>query len=298
MKRNVIIAVAAAAAVIGGGSLAGAALGTDDGNTGQASQTLASGEVVEGGGADDIGTDDTDTHSDTSADTGTDDAAGDAQRAAESALAEAPGVVTSIERDSDDGQGNGWEVGVWGDDGQWHHLRVSEDGSEVLVSSSGGDDSDDDGDDDGSDDDGRGLDDATVNLLREDGTHVGAAIRIAEDETGAALREADLEGDHWHVELRGDDGTEYELNVDLATGEITGQEQENDGDDDGSDDGWDGDDDSGTGNDDADDQNDQDDNAGDTDRDDRDETDDQNDDTNDDTNDDSGSDDQNDDQDD
>ncbi len=258
MKRNVIIAVAAAAAVIGGGSLAGAALGTDEGDTGQASQTLvpaSADALAAGGGTDDNGTDDNGTD-----DASTDDGAADsdAQRATEAALAEVPGVVTSVERDSDDGQGRGWEVGVWGDDGQWHHLRVSEDGTEVLVTSNGSDDdwdddgsdSDDDSDDDGSDDDGRGLDDATVNLLREDGTDVGAAVSTAEDTTGAALREADLEGDHWHVELRGDDGTEYELNIDLATGEITGQEQENDSDDasdDGSDDSDDASDDDSSG---------------------------------------------------
>jgi uncharacterized membrane protein YkoI len=213
MKRKVIIAVAAAAAVIGGGTVAGATLGSDDEASGGNGQTVETSTAINPAANDDVADGDASSPDDGSA----------AERAVETALTEAPGVVTEIERDADDGDAGTWEVGVRGEDGRWHHVRVSQDGTAVVDTSTGDDDQDE-------------LDDAR-RLLNDEGTDIATAIRLAEDHTSATFREADLDDGRWHVELRGGDGAEYELDIDLATGEITGEEQDqDDNDDNGNDD--------------------------------------------------------------
>ncbi|MGP3968705.1 PepSY domain-containing protein [Streptomyces sp. 6N223] len=244
MKRNVIIAVAAAAAVVGGGTLAGAALGSDDETTGQGGRTgesssaiaPAANDMVVGGDASDDADDADDANDPDDADDaddareqndGDDDGsqapgAGAAfEQATETARTAVPGVVTDVEFDgNDDGGRAAWEIGLWGEDAQWHRVWVSADGTEVLDSRASATDDD--------DQDDRDDQDAAARLLNDDGVPIAEAIRLAEDHTSAAFREADLDDGRWHVELRGDDGTEYELEIDLTSGEIAGEEQDSD----------------------------------------------------------------------
>jgi uncharacterized membrane protein YkoI len=211
MKRNVIIAVAAAAAVIGGGTLAGAALGSDEAQADRSEQTAQT--------AADFAPADTDDTDDDGSGAAQEPAGSAAERALETALTQTPGVVTQIELDGDDdGTGRAWEVGMWGDDAQWHHVRVSENGTEVLGTGEDSDDSDDSDDENEDNDDAGGFD--------ADSTTIGEAIRAAEDHTSAAVREADLDDGRWHVELRDENGIEYELEIDLTTGEIAEEHAE------------------------------------------------------------------------
>ncbi|MDT0341383.1 PepSY domain-containing protein [Streptomyces litchfieldiae] len=208
MKRNVIFAIVAAGAVIGGGTLAGAAMSSDGERTEPTSAALDDIAVAEAG-----------------ADTGSGDdgAAGDdsgsaAEQAVGTAIGAVPGVVTDIELDADDGQGRGWEVEVYGEDEQWHRVRISEDGAEVLNSRAlAGDDDDDD-------------DRVAARSLLSESAEIDAAeaVRLAEEHTSALLREATVDDGHWELELRGEDGTEYELRINLASGEITDEERGDD----------------------------------------------------------------------
>lgn len=227
MKRNVIIAVATAAAVVGGGTLTGIALGSSEDGTEEISAP-ASVPGAQPGGAPQGGDGTGDGHP-----AATDGSA--PERAAATALAEVPGVVTGVEREDDDGE-NGWDVGVWGEDGRFHWVAVSEDGERVLGSGVAADDDADDRDDDWDDDwdDDRDDDrDALAALLTGDGVSAAAAIALAQDYTSASLRELELDDDatHWEAELRGEDGAEYELHVDVATGEITSGDRDGDRDD-------------------------------------------------------------------
>ncbi|WP_052851058.1 PepSY domain-containing protein [Streptomyces avicenniae] len=278
MKRNTIIAVAAAGAVIAGGSLAGAAMATGD-DTAEVRNAASNGSrsaLNIGGddGADDRGRDDAaddapqgDAQQD---DGGQADAApaGDgsaARQAVATALAEHAGVVTDVELERNRDRARGWEIDIYGTDGTWYRVRVTEDGTEVTDSRTGTDD-------DGRDDDGDDDDLAEARALAEDGTTDAAtAIGLAEDETSATLREASFDDGAWELELRGDDGREHEVRVDAATGDVTARV-----DDDGDDDGRDDRDDNG---DDADDRDDDGrDDDGDDDRDDQDDQDDRDDD--------------------
>ncbi|WP_059011984.1 PepSY domain-containing protein [Streptomyces specialis] len=186
MKRKVIIAIAATAAVVTGGAVAGTAIGADD-----EPETVASAPRAEAAAA--PAADD---------DAGTGTGAGEVLA---TALAATPGVVTEIEH------GDGWEVEIYGDDGKWHDLRIGDDGAEVLDNRVA---TDDDGDDD---------DRAPAETP---GIDAAEAIALAEEDTSATFREASLDDGHWDVELRGDDGTEHELTIDPASGEITSREQE------------------------------------------------------------------------
>ncbi|MGK5533466.1 PepSY domain-containing protein [Streptomyces sp. URMC 129] len=181
MKRKVIIAIAAVAAVVTGGTVANAALGSDDAPD---DTTPVAAEIETEAGAE------------------TEAAPADAALA--TALADTPGVVTEIER------GDGWEIEVLGDDGDWHTVRISADGTEVLTSRVENDD--DDGDDDSA------VETPEIDAAR--------AIALAEEETSATIREATLDDGRWELELRDDDGREHELTIDPASGEITSREQE------------------------------------------------------------------------
>ncbi|MEV1005909.1 PepSY domain-containing protein [Streptomyces sp. NPDC049881] len=242
MKRNTIIAVAAAGAVIAGGGLAGAALATGD-DGGEVRTTASNGSLS----ALNAGADDTadDTRDDSRDDTGGTDTADDggqaapagdasaAERAVATALAEHAGAVTDVELDRDRDRVLGWEIDIYGDDGEWYRVRVAEDGGEVLGSGTGTDDDGDDGDDDSDD-----LDEARA--LAEDGaTDAATAIRLAQEETSGTLREASLDDGAWELELRAEDGTEHEVRVDLATGDVTARADDDGDDSDDSDDGSD-----------------------------------------------------------
>ncbi|WP_062212366.1 PepSY domain-containing protein [Streptomyces sp. NBRC 109706] len=224
MKRNMIVAMAAAGAVIAGGTLAGVALGAGGDDKARTESAALSGTSVslrDGGTAAGAGDDDRD---DESADTPlVQDEDSAAQRAVVTALAEAPGVVTEIDLERDDDDPRGWEIEIYGEGERWHRVLVSEDGTEILASREGRSDDDDDDDD---------LADARSLLAAETSTDALAAVAIAEAHTGAQLREADVDDGRWELELRGEDGTEYEIEISLQSGEIVAQESERDDDDD------------------------------------------------------------------
>ncbi|WP_326596482.1 PepSY domain-containing protein [Streptomyces sp. NBC_01803] len=227
MKRNVMIAAAVAVtAVVGGGTAASAALGSDD----EPARATTENETGNGTGNE---TEAVAAPADTSAGSTADEALA-------TALADTPGVVTEIER------GDGWEVEILGDDGEWYKVRVGEDGTEVLGSRVDTDDTDDDDDDDGDDD----ADDRAA--AGAAGIDVAEAVALAEAETSAVLSEASLDDGRWKLELRGDDGREHELTIDPSSGEITSHEQETERDGSGTDDTDDSDSDSSDDSDDSD----------------------------------------------
>ncbi|GAB3121828.1 hypothetical protein GCM10027160_39760 [Streptomyces calidiresistens] len=243
MKRNMIVAAVAAVAVIGGGAVAGAALTGGNERGSHADELTASITGGDGGAPSNSqplgGSDDPDDRDDTSngddgangddrGDTsgsgpgrsgGSDDAAGSGAggwigvvgKVERTALAAAPGYVVDIERDdtddTDDTDGRHWEVDVAGDDGRWHELKISLDGTEVLEHER---------DDD--DDDVR----EKRRLLSNASVPAGEAARIAEEYSGASVKELELEKDEkaWDLELRDPNGSEWELKVHVESGEV------------------------------------------------------------------------------
>lgn len=215
MKRNVIVAAAAAAAVIGGGTLAGVAFGDGGADPADTAPASAAQDIQVGGGDSANGTEAADDTSGGGAE-GATGAGSPPELAIATAVDHQPGVVTEIELSRHAGE-RGWEIELLGDDDEWYELDVNLEGTEVLNAHRT-----DDGD----------RDDAEL-LRGGDALSAAEAVRIAQEHTGAGLREADVDDDgHWEVELRDGDGVEYELDVDLRTGEITAQERDDDRDDD------------------------------------------------------------------
>lgn len=228
MKRSTAIATfAVAAAVVGGGALTGVALGssagdgqstattasfisgtpdTDDQTAGTKTEDRAGGEV-EREGRDDAGAGPVG---------GSDTESGQAlPRAVETALGAVPGTVTEIELESDDGRW-AWEIEILGDDGKWHELDIDRSGEQVLTSRVKGE---------------RGAERARE-LLADTEIDAVTAARVAQDYTFATVVEVELEDDRqtWEIELRGEDGTEHELEVHRISGEISDYEQDDDDD--------------------------------------------------------------------
>ncbi|WP_461297148.1 PepSY domain-containing protein [Streptomyces harbinensis] len=235
MKRNTLIAIAAAGAVIAGGTIGGVALASGSGGGEQELRgTEQAAAAVDISDRDDDGRDDDDRDDrdddaereqeqgrDRSQDTGQGQGQDQGQdgdsrysRVTALALSEAPGFVTDLERDHRDNGTVVWEVDIFGTDGQWYDVEINEDGTEVLRSHLDNDDDDDD-----------------RQVIPSSGIDIVEAILIAEQHTGAAFKDADLDDDgrHWEIELRGD-GYEHEVKVAVATGEVTAYEKENDDD--------------------------------------------------------------------
>ncbi|MCE7080938.1 PepSY domain-containing protein [Streptomyces sp. ST2-7A] len=230
MKRNMIVAAVAATAVIGGGAVAGAALTGGNERSSHADELNASITGGDGGtpsnsrplddsderddSPDDASDGDDTSGSGTGRSGGSADASasggwsGVAEKVERTALAAAPGYVVDIERDDDDDDdGRHWEVDVAGDDGRWHELEISLDGTEVLKHER---------DDD--DDDVR----EKRRLLSNASVLAGDATRIAEEHSGASVRELELEKDEkaWDLELKDTNGVEWELKVHVDSGEV------------------------------------------------------------------------------
>ena len=237
MKRSTIIAVVAATAVVGGGAAASAALNSGSAPSAAAQQLRADsagstspGNEDAGQGApdgtdgtgtdgdrddrgDDDDRDDRDDRDDGRQDTGAGGATVDAGvtgQVIRTALDAVPGYVVEIDLDDDDGRH--WDVEVAGDDGREHELEISLDGTRVLDQRRDGDD------------DVR----ADRRVLSEASVQAAEAVRIAEAYVGGQVRDLDLDRDDrvWEVELRAADGTEWELDVDLRTGEVRDVEQD------------------------------------------------------------------------
>ncbi|MEU8845926.1 PepSY domain-containing protein [Streptomyces sp. NPDC048564] len=223
MKRNIVIATVTAAALVGGGTVAAYA-SADDGNAPTQRQTNV--RV-----ADDDRNDDTDDRSDDASDDrseAADDRSDDATEvrvskisaadAIAAALKNTPGTAVSADRD-DDGAG-AWDVNVVKGDGTEHNVRVSPDTAKVV-----GAQRDDDDDNDGHED-LAALKGASVDAREaaEAGAAKGTVTDVDLDDDGPAA---------WSVET-----TKGEWKVDLKTGKVT-----QDHDDDNAQDDRDGDDD-------------------------------------------------------
>lgn len=229
MKRNLVIASIATAALIGGGTFTAVAGGATDTRADAAPKTVSSASLVKSeddGGRDDHGDDGPNGNGkdDTSA-----PATGSrltAEQAAAAALKQHPGEVESVDLDDDDDDsssaGRHWEVDVIGQGGKWYDLRVDAATGAVRVDNDDDDDNDDDRHEralvNGAKVDARG---AAAAALKK---HPGAVTSIDSDDD-------DRKAGHWEVTVRGDDGAWHAVTVDMTTGAVAA-----DRDDDGRDD--------------------------------------------------------------
>jgi uncharacterized membrane protein YkoI len=202
MKRNIVIATVAAAALIGGGTVAAYASGDDDSAP---TQRQAAGTRL---------MDDRDDSADDADDTRTAASATkvSAADAIAAALKHTPG--TAVAADLDDDRANVWEVNVVKSDGTDHDVRVSADNGKVL-----GAHRDDDDDNDGRED-LKALKGASVDAREaaEAASANGTVTGVDLDDDGPAA---------WSVET-----TKGEWKVDLKTGKVTQDLDDQDGQDD------------------------------------------------------------------
>lgn len=232
MKRSTIVAAVAAGAVIAGGAAASAAL-TSGSTPSAAAQELRAGSAADdrddqsgqdgtgaGTGKDDRDDDwddrddrddrDDDDRNDKGAD-GAGEAGGLVEQVITTALAEVPGYVVEVDLDDDDDRRH-WDVEIAGDDGREHELKISLDGTKVL-------------------DTERERDDDVREkraLLSNASVQAADAVRIAEEHLGGHVKDLDLDKDDrvWEIELRDANGTEWELDVDINSGEVRDVEQD------------------------------------------------------------------------
>ncbi|NJP65842.1 PepSY domain-containing protein [Streptomyces spiramenti] len=228
MKRSTVVAAIAVAAVIGGGTVAGAAMSSGGSEPSAAAQELraesSSQENPSPGGT--TATDDRDDQDDDRDDTGKgagSDAAGSPEPAAtgvadqviRTALEAVPGHVVELDLDRDDKH---WDVEVAGEDDREHELEISLDGGKVLHHEQD------------RDDDAR----EKVKVLSGGSVSAADAVRIAEEHVAGQVKDLDLDKDDrvWDVELRAEDGSEWELEIDLNSGDVRNVERDDDRDDD------------------------------------------------------------------
>ncbi|MFC8078440.1 PepSY domain-containing protein [Streptomyces sp. NPDC057307] len=234
MKRNLVIASITAAALIGAGTYTTVALAATDNGGDTAPKTVSSASLVNGAGAtddnrdddaDDGFNDDRDDRDDVNGNgNGKDDtkapAAGSkvtAEQAAAAALKQHAGKVASVDLDDDgdddDGSSAGrhWEVDIFGQDGKWYDLRVDAATGTVRADNDNDDDSDDDRGERaavrGAKVDARG---AAAAALKK---HPGAVTSIDADDD-------DRKADHWEVTVRGEDGRSHAVTVDMSSGAV------------------------------------------------------------------------------
>lgn len=236
MKRSTVVAAVAAAAVIGGGTVAGAAMSGGGSEPSAAAQELRAESSAQDspspGGAtstdsrdddrDDRDDDRDDAGKDSGADTGKgaeQAAAGVADQVIRTALEAIPGHVVELDLDRDDKH---WDVEVAGEDNREHELEISLDGGTVLHHEQD------------RDDDVR----EKVSVLSGGAVSAADAVRIAEEHVAGQVKDLDLDKDDrvWDVELRAEDGSEWELEVDLTSGDVRNVERGDDHDDDRDDD--------------------------------------------------------------
>ncbi|MBZ6247715.1 PepSY domain-containing protein [Streptomyces olivaceus] len=259
MRRNIVIAAVTAAALIGGGTATALATTGDDG---RGTAPRADVSVSDDGGVRDEA-DGRDGDGDRHNGPGASSAKVTAAEAIAAALRDTPGTAVSAELDdaddADDRDGDdddrddrreraAWEVDVLSGDGTWHSVRVDPASGKVLGSHA-----------DAADDADEEDDDAEARAALK-----GASVTAAEAAQAAAgkgtVTSVDLDDDGddsgdgadrskaaWEVETRASGQGERDWRVDLKTGEVTA-----DRDDDGSH-ADDADDRDGSGSDDADD---------------------------------------------
>ncbi len=134
----------------------------------------------------------------------------DLGRAVATAASAVPGTVTGVDLEDD---GRQWDVDVFGKDGKWHDVTLDPSGAKVRNDRV---DTDDDRDDHAP----KGAD-VIVDKA------VAAALKAAPGQ----VTEAGLEGGHWSVEVRGEDGRHTDVTVDAKTGRaaVAPQDQDDDG---------------------------------------------------------------------
>ncbi|MFC8369235.1 PepSY domain-containing protein [Streptomyces sp. NPDC057239] len=218
MKRNIVIAVVTAAALVGGGTATALAVsGSDDG--------AASVAQTESRVGDDDGRDDDDSRNDDdSRDDDRDERAVSGGVTAADAIAAAlkhtPGTAVSAELDDDDDDNGGkavWEVDVLGGGDDWYSVRVDPGNGKVLGASK--DDEDD-------------ADEVRAALK-------GASVTAGEAAKAAAAKgtvtSVDLDDDDdkgWEAETRASSGGERDWRVDLGSGSVTADRDDDGGDSD------------------------------------------------------------------
>ncbi|MFF9906010.1 PepSY domain-containing protein [Streptomyces olivaceus] len=233
MRRNIVIAAVTAAALIGGGTATALATAEDDG---RGTAPRADVSVSDDGGVrDEADGGDGDRRNGPGASA----AKVTAAEAIAAALRDTPGTAVSAELDDgDDGDDDdrddrreraAWEVDVLSGDGTWHSVRVDPASGKVLGSHADAADDADEEDDDAAE--------ARAALK-------GASVTAAEAAQAAAgkgtVTSVDLDDDGdddgadrskaaWEVETRASGQGERDWRVDLKTGEVTA-----DRDDDGS----------------------------------------------------------------
>ncbi|MFF1462386.1 PepSY domain-containing protein [Streptomyces sp. NPDC058330] len=190
MKRTIAISAVTAAVLVGGGVATAVAFADDDGGKGRdqvtrsadrAEQSRATGERVT------------------------------LDEALAAALKSVPGTVTEAELDDDDDDGGRtvWELDVYGTDKAWHDVTVDAGSAKVLSARD---------DDDNDARDRHAPRSAAVSLKAAvdaaTGAHPGTVTSVnLDDDEDEPLR--------WEVDVTGEDGTRYDLNVEASTGKVT-----------------------------------------------------------------------------
>ncbi|MET9553971.1 PepSY domain-containing protein [Streptomyces sp. NPDC006645] len=232
MKRNLVIASITAAALIGAGTYTTVALAATDNGADTAPKTVSSASLVNGAGAtddnrDDDFNDDGDDFNGNGTGNGNSSGKDDtkapatgskltAEQAAAAALGQHPGKVESVDLDDDDDDDGSsvarhWEVDIIGQDGKWYDLRVDAATGAVRVDKDDDDDNDDDRHEralvNGAQVDARA---AAAAALKK---HPGAVTSVDADDD-------DRKAGHWEVTVRGDDGASHTVTVDMKTGAV------------------------------------------------------------------------------
>ncbi|MBZ6285457.1 PepSY domain-containing protein [Streptomyces olivaceus] len=229
MRRNIVIAAVTAAALIGGGTATALATAEDDG---RGTAPRADVSVSDDGGVrDEADGGDGDRRNGPGASA----AKVTAAEAIAAALRDTPGTAVSAELDDGDDDDRddrreraAWEVDVLSGDGTWHSVRVDPASGKVLGSHADADDEEDD--------------DAAEARAALKGTSVTAAEAAQAAAGKGTVTSVDLDDDGddggdgadrskaaWEVETRASGQGERDWRVDLKTGEVTA-----DRDDDGS----------------------------------------------------------------
>ncbi|MEU6180498.1 PepSY domain-containing protein [Streptomyces coeruleorubidus] len=215
MKRNIVIAAVTAAALIGGGTATAlATTGDDQGSARQAANTRLS---------DDDGRDDQDgaDAQDDRDDDGARAASADvtASEAIASALKHTPGTAVSAELDDEDDSAKViWKVDVLSGDNGWHSVRIDPSNGKVLGSHA--DDED---------------DTAQVRAALK-----GSSVTAEEAAKAAAGKgtvtsvglDEDGKNKSWEAETRKSGGAEQDWKIDLGTGKVAADRDQDDDSDD------------------------------------------------------------------
>ncbi|MDQ0751344.1 putative membrane protein YkoI [Streptomyces africanus] len=216
MKRNIVIAAVTAAALIGGGTATALATTEDGGSARQAANTRLSDDDVrddqDGPDAQDDGDDDNGRDDDAARAASADVSA---PEAIASALKHTSGTAVSAELDDEDDSGKViWKVDVLSGDNAWHSVSVDPSNGKVLGSHT--DDED---------------DTAQVRAALK-----GASVTAEEAAKAAGgkgtVTSVDLDEDgknkSWEAETHKSGGAEQDWRIDLHTGKITADRDEDD----------------------------------------------------------------------